>query len=83
MLDHVLQAVDTVVTPGRFGPVSGEDLCQTEREDAVTGLQPLLEEFTYIQKKNWNPKLQILRGLKSQFHITPQSKSKVMLILVA
>ena len=58
MLHHVLRVVHTVVTPGRIVPpnpkqeppettVSGEDLCQPEREDAMASLQPLLEEGPY------------------------------------
>ena len=58
MLYRVLQAVYTVVTPGRFVPpnpmqeppemtVSGEDLSQAQREDAVASLKSLLEEGPY------------------------------------
>ena len=48
---------DTVLTPGRVIPpnqvppettVSSEDLRQTEREDAVSLLQPLLKEETQV-----------------------------------
>ena len=57
-LHRVLLAVHTVVTPGLFVPpnpmqeppetaVSGEDLRQAEREDAVASLQPLLKEGPY------------------------------------
>ena len=53
-LYRVLQVVYTVVTPGRFGPpnpetertevaVSGDDLRQTKRVDAVASLQLLLK----------------------------------------
>ena len=49
IFQRYLQAVHTVETPRRFVPlnpvqdppktaVSGEDLCQTEREDAVASL---------------------------------------------
>ena len=58
MLDRVLRAIHTVVTPGRFVPpnsvyelsemsVIGEDLHQAELQNAVASLQPLLEEGHY------------------------------------
>ena len=58
MFHRVLWAVHTVVTPGRFDrsnltqeppktAMSGEELCQAVREDAVTCLQPLLKERSY------------------------------------
>ena len=52
MLQRVLRAVHTVVTPGctvrtNPTPVSGEDQRQAEREDVVVSLQPLLEEGPY------------------------------------
>ena len=55
MFDRVLRAVHTMVTPRRFVPpdsvhephemtMSGEDLRQAERENAMASLKPLLEE---------------------------------------
>ena len=58
ILQHVLRAVHTVVTPVRFAEherteiaVSGDDLRQTKREDAVATLLPLLKEGLTVVKK--------------------------------